>query len=131
MATRPRSRAVEAGDDALRILERESNLQTVSLRQISRQKDAEYRAAMETLRVKPAEGYERLEKMGVIREVDWRLVGKETARAWREAAAVPNMKGEERSVLVVTRTHDQIASDYARHSRGSQSGRRNWRRPRV
>jgi conjugative relaxase-like TrwC/TraI family protein len=96
--------------DALRILERESNLQTVSLRQINRQKNAEYKAAMETLRVKPAEGYEQLEKMGVIREVDWRLVGKETARAWREAAAVPNMKGEERSVLVVTRTHDQIAS---------------------
>jgi conjugative relaxase-like TrwC/TraI family protein len=96
--------------DALRILERESSLQTVSLRQISRQKDAEYRSAMETLRTKPAEGFEKLEKMGVIREVDWRLVGKETARAWREAAAVPNMKGEARSVLVVTRTHDQIAS---------------------
>jgi conjugative relaxase-like TrwC/TraI family protein len=102
-------KAVDAGD-ALRILERESNLQTVSLRQISRQKDAEYKAAMETLRLKPAEGYERLEKMGVIREVDWRLVGKETARAWREAAAVPNLEGKERSVLVVTRTHDQIAS---------------------
>jgi conjugative relaxase-like TrwC/TraI family protein len=102
-------KAVDAGD-ALRILERESGLQTVSLRQISRQKDAEYRAAMETLRVKPAEGYERLEKMGVIREVDWRLVGKETARAWREAAAVPNLEGKERSVLVVARTHDQIAS---------------------
>jgi ATP-dependent exoDNAse (exonuclease V) alpha subunit len=96
--------------DALRILERESSLQTISLRQISRQKDAEYRSAMETLRTKPAEGFEKLEKMGVIREVDWRLVGKEAARAWREAAAVPNMKGEARSVLVVTRTHDQIAS---------------------
>ena len=43
---------------------------------------------METIRLKPAEGYEKLEKMGVIREVDWRLVGRETARAWREAAAV-------------------------------------------
>ena len=64
VATRPKSRAVDAGD-ALRILERESNLQTVSLRQISRQKNAEYRSAMETLRVKPAEGYEKLEKMGV------------------------------------------------------------------
>ena len=96
--------------DALRILERESSLQTVSLRQISRQKDAEYRSAMETLRTKPAEGYKKLEKMGVIREVDWRLVGKETARAWREAAAVPNRKGEARSVLVVTRTHEQTAS---------------------
>lgn len=102
-------KAVDAGD-ALRILERESDLQTVSIRQISRQKDAEYRAAMETLRTKPAEGYERLEKMGVIREVDFRLVGKETARAWREAAAVPNLEGKERSVLVVARTHDQIAS---------------------
>jgi ATP-dependent exoDNAse (exonuclease V) alpha subunit len=96
--------------DALRVLERESNLQTVSLRQISRQQNADYRAAMETLRVKPADGYEKLEKMGVIREVDWRLVGKETARAWREASAVPNIKGKKRSVLVVTRTHDQIKS---------------------
>ncbi len=102
-------KAVDAGD-ALRILERESDLQTVSIRQISRQKDAEYRAAMETLRTKPAEGYERLEKMGVIREVDFRLIGKETARAWREAAAIPNLAGKERSVLVVARTHDQIAS---------------------
>ena len=102
-------KAVDAGD-ALRILENESSLQTVSLRQISRQRDAEYKAAMETLRTKPAEGYEKLEKMGVIREVDWRLVGKETARAWREAAAIPNLEGKERSVLVVARTHDQIAS---------------------
>ena len=96
--------------DALRVLERESNLQTVSLREVRRQLNAGYREAVETLRVKPAEGYERLEKMGVIREVDWRLVGKEVSRAYREAAAVPNVKGEERSVLVVARTHDQIKS---------------------
>ncbi len=102
-------KAVEAGD-ALRILERESDLQTVSIRDIIRQQDAEYKAAMETIRLKPAEGYEKLEKMGVIREVDWRLVGRETACAWREAAAILNSEGEERSVLVVTRTHDQIAS---------------------
>lgn len=96
--------------DALRVLERESNLQTVSLREVRRQLNAEYKAAVEALRRDPAEGYELFEKMGAIREVDWRLVGKEAARAWREAAAVPNVKGEERSVLVVTRTHDQIKS---------------------
>ena len=96
--------------DALRILERESQLQTVSVREIIRQKNAEYRAAMETLRNKPEEGFELLEKMGAIREVDWRLIGRETARAWREAAAIPNLEGKQRSVLVVTRTHDQISS---------------------
>jgi conjugative relaxase-like TrwC/TraI family protein len=96
--------------DALRVLARESNLQTVSLREVRRQSNAEYRVAVEALRRDPTEGYKRFEKMGAIREVDWRLIGKETARAWREAAAVPNVKGEERSVLVVARTHDQIKS---------------------
>ena len=102
-------KSVEQGD-ALRILERESQLQTVSVREIIRQKNEEYRVAMETLRKKPEEGFELLEEMGAIRQVDWRLIGRETAHAWREAAAIPNVDGKERSVLVVTRTHDQIAS---------------------
>jgi conjugative relaxase-like TrwC/TraI family protein len=96
--------------DALRVLERESKIKSVSLMQVQRQLNAEYKAAVEALRSHPAEGYERLEKMGAIREVNWRLVGKETSRAYREAAAVPNMKGEKRSVLVLARTHDQIKS---------------------
>lgn len=102
-------KSVEAGD-ALRILERESNLQTVSVREIVRQKNEEYRVAMETLRKKPEQGFELLDKMGAVREMDWRLIGRETARAWREQATIPNLEGKQRSVLVVTRTHDQIAS---------------------
>ncbi len=96
--------------DALRVLERESKLNGVSLRQVQRQSNAEYRAAVEALRVNPADGYQRLEKMGAIREVDWRLVGRETSKAYREAAAVLNSKGEKRSVLVVAGTHDSIKS---------------------
>jgi ATP-dependent exoDNAse (exonuclease V) alpha subunit len=48
--------------------------------------------------------------MGAIREVDWRLRSQEVSRAYREAAAVPNVKGEKRSVLVVAATHDEIKS---------------------
>jgi hypothetical protein len=96
--------------DALRVLERESNLKSVSLIQVQRQTNAEYKAAVEALRHHPAEGYERLEKMGAIREVDWRLRGQEVSRAYREAAAIPNTKGEARSVLVVAATHDEIKS---------------------
>jgi ATP-dependent exoDNAse (exonuclease V) alpha subunit len=96
--------------DALRVLERESKLQQVSLRQVQRQLNAEYREAVETLRNHPAEGFERLEKMGAIREVSWLSRGQEAAKAYREAAAVPNIKGEKRSVLVVAATHNEIKS---------------------
>ena len=47
-------RSVEAGD-ALRILEKESRLRTVSLTQVQRQTRKEYRAAMEELRRNPDE----------------------------------------------------------------------------
>ena len=62
------------------------------------------------LRNHPAEGYERLEKMGAIREVAWLSRSQEAAKAYREAAAVPNIKGEKRSVLVVAATHNEIKS---------------------
>jgi ATP-dependent exoDNAse (exonuclease V) alpha subunit len=96
--------------DALRVLERESQLSTVSLRQVQRQTNAEYKAAVEKLRTDPAEGFERLEKMGAIREVDWRLRAQEVSKAYREASLVPNTKGQARSVLVVAATHDEIKS---------------------
>jgi hypothetical protein len=102
-------KSVEEGD-ALRILERESNLKSVSLLQVQRQTNAEYRAAVETLRNHPAEGYAKLEAMGAIREVDWRLRAQEVSHAYRKAAAVPNLKGQERSVLVVAATHNEIES---------------------
>ena len=94
--------------DALRILERESDLKSVSLLQVQRQTNAEYKAAVESLREHPAAGFSKLEAMGAIREVDWRMRAQEVSKAYREAAAVPNMKGHARSVLVVAATHDEI-----------------------
>jgi ATP-dependent exoDNAse (exonuclease V) alpha subunit len=96
--------------DALRVLERESNLKTVSLVQVQRQTNANYKAAVESLRVKTAEGYPKLEAMGAIREVDWRFRGKEVSKAYHEAVRVPNARGEARSVLVIAPTHDEIRS---------------------
>ena len=96
--------------DALRVLERESNLRSVSLLQVQRQTNADYRLAVEALRLDPAEGIGKLEAMGAIRDVDWRLRAQEVSRAYREATAVPNSKGEVRSVLVVAATHEEIKS---------------------
>jgi len=97
--------------DALRVLERESNLKSVSLVNVQRQKaNAEYKVAVETLRVRPSDGFAKLEGMGAIREVDWRLRGREVSHAYREASAVPNVKGEAREVLVVAATHNEIKS---------------------
>lgn len=80
------------------------------LLQVQRQTNAEYKFAVEALRNHPAEGFAKLEAMGAIREVDWRLRAQETSEAYREAAAMPNRKGQARSVLVVTATHDEIKS---------------------
>jgi conjugative relaxase-like TrwC/TraI family protein len=96
--------------DALRVLERESRLKSVSLLQVQRQTNAEYKAAVEALRDRPAEGFGQLEAMGAIQEVDWRLRAQRVSQAYREAAAVPNRKGNARSVLVVAATHDEIKS---------------------
>jgi ATP-dependent exoDNAse (exonuclease V) alpha subunit len=96
--------------DALRVLERESRMKSVSLLQVQRQTNAEYKAAVEALRDRPAEGFSKLEAMGAIREVDWRLRAQQVSQAYREAAAVPNRKGKARSVLVVAATHDEIKS---------------------
>jgi conjugative relaxase-like TrwC/TraI family protein len=96
--------------DALRVLERESRMKSVSLLQVQRQTNAEYKAAVEELRHRPAEGFGKLEAMGAIREVDWRMRAQQVSQAYREAAAVPNRKGRPRSVLVVAATHDEIKS---------------------
>jgi ATP-dependent exoDNAse (exonuclease V) alpha subunit len=60
--------SVEASD-ALRVLEKESRLRSVSLTQVQRQKVTAYRAAIEELRSDPQRAFERLESMGTIREV--------------------------------------------------------------
>ena len=96
--------------DALRVLERESKLRSVSLLHVQRQTNVDHRLAVEALRLDPAEGFRKLAAMGVIRDVDWRLRAQEVSRAYREAIALPNSKGEARSILVVAATHEEIKS---------------------
>jgi conjugative relaxase-like TrwC/TraI family protein len=99
--------SVEAGD-ALRILERESRLRTVSLQQVQRQSLAEYRNAVEELRQHPERGFSKLEQMGAVREVDWQLRPQEVTRAYRMAAQQLNAQGQASNVLIVAATHEEI-----------------------
>lgn len=62
--------SVEASD-ALRILERESHIKSVSLTGVQRQTQAEYRDAIQTLRQEPEQGFRKLEQLGAIREVPY------------------------------------------------------------
>ena len=91
-------RSVEAGD-ALRILEKESRLKTVSLTQVQRQTREEYRAAMEELRRNPERGFAKLDAMGAVREVRF------SDRAVAIADAYADAPGQ---TLVVCATHDEI-----------------------
>ena len=101
--------SVEAGD-ALRVLERESQLKAVSLLDVQRQQSAEYKAAVEALRRNPQQGFEQLEAMGAIREVPWLTRNEAANEEYQRARRTPNARGEERSVLVVAATHDEIKS---------------------
>src|SRR5713101_4003213 len=100
--------SVEAGD-ALRILECESGLRSVSLTQVQRQTAEAYREAIEALREHPARGFSQLEQMGAVREVAWADRSRSVAEVWREAQAHLNALGQPSSVLVVCATHDDIA----------------------
>jgi ATP-dependent exoDNAse (exonuclease V) alpha subunit len=90
--------SVEAGD-ALRILEKESRLKTVSLTQVQRQTRKEYRAAMEELRRNPERGFAKLDVMGAVREVGF---------SDRSAAIADAFAGSKGQTLVVCATHDEI-----------------------
>lgn len=96
--------------DAVRVLECESKLRGVSLRQVQRQLNKEYREAVEALRTNPADAFSKFEAMGAIREVDWRVRAHEVSKAYRELSVMPNVKGNASSVLVVAKTHDEISS---------------------
>jgi conjugative relaxase-like TrwC/TraI family protein len=118
LAERQEARVIFSGDtrqlqsvdacDALRVLERESGLRSVSLTEVQRQTTADYRQAIEVLRRDPGEGLEQLDQMGAVREVAWADRARTVADAWREAHAQPNAHGESRSVLVVCATHEDI-----------------------
>jgi ATP-dependent exoDNAse (exonuclease V) alpha subunit len=94
-------RSVEAGD-ALRVLEKESRLKSVSLTQVHRQAVQGYREAIQEFRRDPARGLERLEAMGAVREVPW------SERAQAVAQALAEYRAQGRNPLVVCATHDEI-----------------------
>jgi conjugative relaxase-like TrwC/TraI family protein len=93
--------SVEAGD-ALRVLERESRLKSVSLTQVHRQAVQGYREAIQDFRRDPARGFEKLEAMGAVREVPW------AERASAVAQAFTEYRAKGRNPLVVCATHDDI-----------------------
>jgi hypothetical protein len=61
----------EVSSDALRIIERESRMTSVSLTGIQRQSNLEYRDAIETFRKSPDQGFAKLQDMGAVREVPY------------------------------------------------------------
>jgi conjugative relaxase-like TrwC/TraI family protein len=88
--------------DALRVLERESQLKSVRLTNVERQKVSAYREAVQELRRDPSSGFGKLEEMGAIREVGWH------SRAQVVAAAYADSESKGQKALVVCPTHDEI-----------------------
>jgi ATP-dependent exoDNAse (exonuclease V) alpha subunit len=99
--------SVEAGD-ALRVLEQESRLKSCALTEVRRQSVADYREAIRELRRNPEHGFNKLEQIGAIHEVNWRDRAKAVQQAYTEAVSRPNVDGQVRSVLVVCATHEEI-----------------------
>lgn len=100
-------RSVEASD-ALRVLERESHLKSVSLSEVQRQTAQGYREAIQELRRDPERGFDKLEQIGAVREVPWPDRAQAVQQAYSEAQAQINAKGQPPSVLVVAATHEEI-----------------------
>ena len=113
MARREDARILFSGDtrqiqsvessDALRILERESRMTSVSLTGIQRQSNLEYRAAIETFRQSPDQGFAKLQDLGAVREVPYIERAQAVAVVYREMTPEPGRK-----VLVVAPTHEEI-----------------------
>jgi conjugative relaxase-like TrwC/TraI family protein len=102
-------RSVEASD-ALRVLERESQLKSVSLSEVQRQTAQGYREAIQELRRDPERGFDKLEQIGAVREVPWSDRAQAVQQAYSEAQAQANAKGHPSSVLVVAPTHEEIGN---------------------
>ena len=100
-------RSVEA-TDALRILEKESGLKSVSLTEVQRQSSAEYREAVHELRLDPEQGIAKLDAMGAIREISWEDRAEAVQKAYSDAIMELSTKGQNPNVLVVAATHDEI-----------------------
>ena len=118
-------RSVEA-TDALRILEKESGLHSVSLTEVQRQSRSEYREAVQELRRDPEQGITKLNAMGAIREVSWEDRADAVQKAYSDAIMELNAKGQNPNVLVVAATHEEIeqitAAIRAERSRSGKLG---------
>jgi conjugative relaxase-like TrwC/TraI family protein len=89
--------------DALRILERESRMTSVSVTGIQRQSNRKYREAIEAFRRSPGQGFAKLQDLGAVREVPYLDRAQKVADVYRELTAEPGRK-----VLVVAPTHEEI-----------------------
>lgn len=101
--------SVEAGD-ALRVLEKESRLRSVSLTQVQRQAAPDYREAIQELRRSPERGFAKLVEIGAVREVAWQERALTVAELYSQARSQLNARGEQRQVLVVCGTHEEIGN---------------------
>lgn len=88
--------------DALRILEKESRLKSVSLTQVQRQTVIGYREAIQELRRDSESGFERLDEIGAVRELPF------LGRPQAIAQAYTDLSVQGQSPLVVCATHDEI-----------------------
>jgi conjugative relaxase-like TrwC/TraI family protein len=93
--------SVEAGD-ALRVLEKESGLKSVSLTHVQRQTVKSYREAIQDLRKNPERGFDKLESLGAVQEVN----GSERAQAVAQTYLSSQREGKD--TLVVCATHNEI-----------------------
>jgi ATP-dependent exoDNAse (exonuclease V) alpha subunit len=109
--------SVEASD-ALRILERESQLKSVSLTGVQRQSNFQYRDAIQTLRDSPERGLEKLEQLGAVREVPGAERARAVADLYREMTAEPSMR-----ILIVAPTHAEIERVHPGKSRRPKRAR--------
>jgi conjugative relaxase-like TrwC/TraI family protein len=85
--------------DALRVIEKESLIKTVSLNEVKRQQVKAYREAVEALREDPAVGFEKLTQMDAVKITPFEQRPEAVARAYSAA------HGE---ALVVCPSHDEI-----------------------
>ena len=99
--------SVEASD-ALRILEQESGMRSVSLQQVQRQSQLDYRRAMELLRSEPDKGFDALLSSGRITEIAGEERPAIIAAEYRSALVRPTSSGRRADVLVVCSTHAEI-----------------------
>ena len=78
-------------------------MESVSLTGVQRQNNVQYRDAIQTLRDSPERGFEKLEKMGAVREVPGAERARAVADLYQEMTTDPT-----RRILVVAPTHAEI-----------------------